>query len=101
MPGHSPMEKAPAMPTSKHASHGENSIIEAKINRSLRIFVTAALLIALVIPLIESSFSLSAKGQLIARAIDLIAVLTMLFSFIRGFLLNRKLDRQVFHKDKP
>lgn len=82
------------MPSKTTTSNGENSSIEAKISRSLRIFITAALVISLVIPLIESTFTLTASGQLVARSIDLMAFLTMLLAFIRVYLLNRRLSRR-------
>lgn len=87
------------MPTKASTKRGEYRAIEAKLNRSLRIFVTAALVITLVIPVIESTFTLTSTGQFIARAIDLAAAFTMLLTLIRSHLLDRELNRRVCSKD--
>jgi len=74
----------------KHSSR-ETRVIEARISRSLRIAVAAALVIALVIPIAENALITSNTGKAMMRLADMTALLTMLWSLANAFLLDRRL----------
>lgn len=77
----------------KNTSKGDIKIIEARIKRSLRIALAAALVIALVIPVTESSFVTSTTGAFVMRSIDLAALAAIILSLRNAYLLNRRLDK--------
>tara|TARA_Y100001937_G_scaffold79560_1_gene107797 strand:+ start:837 stop:1097 length:261 start_codon:yes stop_codon:yes gene_type:complete len=80
------------MPNKQQASIGESRAIEARVGRLLRIAFAAALVIALVVPVAESTFVTSAMGKLVMRSIDAAALLAMVLSISRAYLLERKLS---------
>lgn len=83
------------MPNKQQTRIGERKIMEARITRLLRIALAAALPIVFVIPVAESIFMASVSGKLVMRSIDAIALLVILLSLSKAFLLDRRLN--AFH----
>ena len=78
----------------KNVNSGDIKIVEARITRSLRIALAAALIVALVIPVAESALVISTTGKLVMRSMDAVALLAIAVSLINAFLLNRRLNKK-------
>ncbi|GFM73778.1 hypothetical protein PSCICL_47700 [Pseudomonas cichorii] len=88
-----PSEASNAMATSSITNSGESRVIEARIRRPFRIALNMLVLIAFVIPVIESIFVKSATGAFAIRSIDFIALATMFVSFPKPYLLNQRMNK--------
>ncbi|MBC3254360.1 hypothetical protein HU733_02550 [Pseudomonas paralactis] len=88
---------APANPRIKRdrktTKRGDIKIIEARIRRSLRIAVIAALVIILVVPVSASTFITSSIGKFVMRSMNAIALLAIAAGLLNTYLLNRRLNK--------